>query len=116
MMEARCIPPFSGIGFVGAGQIDGIETFIVPDGCRQQADLEFMCWLICHEILVSLDMFAGGGRARDRFARTPRSHPAPKSRAALPTPHGQNSDARIACTGTAAGLGPFAQIAAAITY
>lgn len=48
MVETVRIAPFAGIGLVGAGHIDGIEAVIVPDGCCDQADLEFLCRLVCH--------------------------------------------------------------------
>ena len=37
MVKTGRAPPFTGFGLVGAGQIDGIEPVIVPDGRRYQA-------------------------------------------------------------------------------
>ncbi len=48
MMEAVRIAPFTGIGFVGAGHIDRVEAIIVPYGCGDKADFEFLCRLVCH--------------------------------------------------------------------
>lgn len=51
MVETAGIAPLAGIGLVAARQVNGIEPVVLPDGGRDKADLEFMCWLICHGVL-----------------------------------------------------------------
>ena len=49
MRKRACTAPIAFLVFIGAGNVNGIEAFVFPDGCGDKSDFEFMCWLICHD-------------------------------------------------------------------
>lgn len=50
MCKRVCIVLIVFLVFVGVGNVNRIEVFVFLDGCGDEIDFEFLCWLICYGV------------------------------------------------------------------